>query len=111
MEGGQSHTCGDVPYFAGAVPWIFDAMTLTSVETRDLGVGKPQWHAMLDYVLLLHERSTHAPRPPFVYPWEEIGPGYVSSPAFGHWDIVHQILDTLPGKPEHARQQILNNLV
>jgi glycogen debranching enzyme len=84
---------------------------MTSLETLDAAIDKPQWHEMLHYTLQLHEQSTHAPRPPFDYPWEEIGPGYISSPAFGHWDIVHQILDTLPTKPEHARYQILNNLV
>jgi hypothetical protein len=68
------------------------------------------WQPMLRYVAQLHRRSTHAPRPPFPYPWEEIGPGYAASPAFGHWDIVHQILDVLPHDPAHAKNQILNNL-
>jgi glycogen debranching enzyme len=66
---------------------------------------------MLQYVADLHVRSTHAQRPPFTYPWEEIGPGYAASPSFGHWDIVHQILDILPLDFEHAKQQILNNLI
>lgn len=65
---------------------------------------------MLQYVAELHERSTHPPRPPFPYPWEEIGPGYQASPAFGHWDIIHQVFDTLPSEPKHAKDQILNNL-
>jgi glycogen debranching enzyme len=65
---------------------------------------------MLRYVAELHERSTHPPRAPFSRPWEEIGPGYHLSPAFGHWDIVHQILDVLPSEPDHARDQILNDL-
>jgi glycogen debranching enzyme len=65
---------------------------------------------MLAYVAGLHERSVHPPRTPFPYPWEEIGPGYCYGPAFGHWDLVHAVLDTLPSEPEHARQQILNNL-
>lgn len=72
--------------------------------------SKPHWGPMLDAVAQLHQRSTHAPRAPFRYPWEEIGPGYAATPAFGHWDIVHQILDGLPLDPEHARHQILNNL-
>jgi len=65
---------------------------------------------MLQYIADLHERSIKPPQYPFPYPWEEIGPGYWGAPAFGHWDIVHQILDTLPAEPDHARQQILNNL-
>ena len=85
--------------------------SLGNLRREAASLGKPQWSAMLCYVAELHEKSTHAPRSPFAFPWEEIGPGYVSSPAFGHWDIVHQILDVLPAEPEHARHQIRNNLV
>ena len=73
-------------------------------------IGKPEWRPMLLYVAELHERSIHPPRAPFPYPWEEIGPGYCYGPAFGHWDLIHAVLDTLPAEPEHARQQLLNNL-
>lgn len=73
-------------------------------------LGKPHWRPMLRYVARLHEKSVHPPRPPFPFPWEEIGPGYCYGPAFGHWDIVHAILDVLPFEPEHARHQVLNNL-
>jgi len=73
-------------------------------------LGKPVWRPMLQYVAELHERSTHPPRPPFPRPWEEIGPGYCYGPAFGHWDLVHQILDVLPAEPDHALNQILNDL-
>ena len=73
-------------------------------------LGKPDWRPMLHYLANLHERSTHPARPPFPFPWEEIGPGYCYRPAFGHWDIVHAILDVLPSEPEHARNQLLNNL-
>ena len=73
-------------------------------------LGKPAWRPMLHYLAELHERSTHEPRQPFSRPWEEIGPGYHLAPAFGHWDIVHQIFDSLPVEPEHARNQLLNNL-
>ena len=73
-------------------------------------LGKPQWQSMLTYVADLHEKSTHPPRYPFPHPWEEIGPGYCYGPAFGHWDIVHAVLDALPSRPQHARNQILNNL-
>jgi len=77
-------------------------------EIRTL--GKPEWRAMLLYVAELHERSIHPPQKPFPFPWEEIGPGYCSSPAFGHWDIVHAVLDVMPSEQEHAKHQILNNL-
>lgn len=73
-------------------------------------IGRPSWRPMLAYVAELHERSTNPPRPPFPYPWEEIGPGYCYGPAFGHWDLVHAILDVLPAEPDHARNQILNDL-
>jgi len=73
-------------------------------------LGKPEWRPMLAYVAELHVKSTHPPRPPFPHPWEEIGPGYCYGPAFGHWDLIHAVLDTLPAEPEHARAQILNNL-
>jgi putative isomerase len=83
---------------------------LEALKAEAARLGKQAWQPMLQYVAELHERSTHPPRPPFAYPWEEIGPGYQASPAFGHWDIIHQVFDTLPSEPEHARNQILNNL-
>jgi len=73
-------------------------------------LGKPEWRPMLGYVANLHECSIHPPRFPFTRAWEEIGPGYQNSPAFGHWDIVHAILDVLEVEPEHARMQIENIL-
>ncbi len=72
--------------------------------------GKPQWKTMLQYLAELHTRSVFPARPPFAYEWESIGPGYCYGPAFGHWDIVHAVLDILPFEPSHARRQILNNL-
>lgn len=71
-------------------------------------LGKEGWRPMLRYVADLHVRSTHPAIGPFAFPWEEIGPGY--TPAFGHWDVVHQILDVLPAAPRHAREQLLNNV-
>lgn len=71
-------------------------------------LGKESWRPMLRYVADLHVRSTHSAEKPFEFPWEEIGPGYV--PAFGHWDLIHQIFDVLPTAPEHARQQLLNDV-
>lgn len=73
-------------------------------------IGKPRWRDMLSYVANLHEKCVNPPRPPFPFSWEEIGTGYCYGPAFGHWDIVHAILDTMAYEPEHARNQILNNL-
>ena len=72
--------------------------------------GKAEWGGMLNYVADLHGRSVHPAVAPFPHPWEEIGPGYCYGPAFGHWDIVHAILDILPLDAEHARHQIENNL-
>jgi putative isomerase len=83
---------------------------LENLKTEVAGLGKPQWRPMLSYTADLHERSIHPPVYPFELPWEEIGPGYFASPAFGHWDIVHQILDVLPSEPEHAGNQIINDL-
>jgi len=77
-------------------------------ETRLL--GKKEWRPMLEYVTNLHEKSTHPATYPFDYEWEEIGPGYVYGPAFGHWDIVHQILDVLPSYSTHALHQLYNDV-
>lgn len=71
-------------------------------------LGQKRWRPMLRYVADLHVRSTHAAIKPFEFPWEEIGPGY--TPAFGHWDIIHQILDVLPTAPRHAHEQLLNDV-
>jgi glycogen debranching enzyme len=72
--------------------------------------GKPEWKPMLKYVAELHRTSTHSPVYPFDYEWEEIGPGYIYGPAFGHWDIIHQVLDVIDFYPEHALYQLLNNI-
>jgi putative isomerase len=73
-------------------------------------IGKENWRPMLSYVADLHQKCTHPQRAPFPYPWEEIGTGYCYSPAFGHWDLIHQVLDSVPYEPDHARNQLLNNL-
>jgi putative isomerase len=83
---------------------------LEALKRESQKLGKPEWRPMLGYVAELHERATNGPGGPFSRPWEEIGPGYCYRPAFGHWDIVHQIFDSLPCEPDHARNQILNNL-
>lgn len=79
--------------------------------SRIESLGKPAWRRMLCYVAALHGRSMRPPVPPFQHPWEEIGPGYCYGPAFGHWDIVHAILDVLPYDAVHARHQLENNMV
>ena len=72
--------------------------------------GKPEWAGMLAYVAELHRRSIRPAEPPFRLDWEEIGPGYCYGPAFGHIDLVHQVLDMVAGSPAIARNQMLNLL-
>jgi hypothetical protein len=72
--------------------------------------GKKEWQPMLKYVAELHKKSTHPAAWPFDYEWEEIGPGYHLSPAFGHWDIIHQVIDVMESYPEHALHQLLNDI-
>src|SRR6185312_9529609 len=73
-------------------------------------LGKPAWRPMLANLAQLHERATHPAAPPFAYPWEDLGPGYGYGPAFGHWDLVHEMIDELPAWPRHVREQLLNDL-
>ena len=73
-------------------------------------LGKPAWRDMLVYTAQLHERATRPAAAPLPHDWEEIGPGYLYGPAFGHWDLIHQLFDTLPTHPDHVRDQLLNNL-
>ena len=82
---------------------------VNSVKPNELP-GKPEWAEMLIYVAALHRRSVHPPVWPFPHEWEEIGPGYVYAPAFGHWDILHALLDTLPYDPAHTKRQMENYL-
>ena len=65
---------------------------------------------MLQYTVDLHIADTHPAEPPFQYPWEDTGRGYGYGPGTGHWDLVHEILDVLPAAPEHAREQLLNDI-
>jgi putative isomerase len=73
-------------------------------------LGKPTWVPMLLKDVAMHRASTHPATPPFQYPWEDTGTGYGYGPGFGHWDLVHEILDVLPTAPLHAREQLLNNI-
>ncbi|MFC2087841.1 hypothetical protein ACFLSA_06760 [Bacteroidota bacterium] len=72
-------------------------------------LGKTEWRSMLLYMANLHEKGTHPAQSPFQFEWEELGPGYHAR-AFGHWDIVHIVLDVLPSMPIHSKHQLLNNI-
>jgi hypothetical protein len=72
--------------------------------------GKPAWKPMLLYLAELHGRSVFPPAGPFPRPYESIGPGYQSGDVFGHIDLTHIRLDTVRALPEHARDQIRNEL-
>jgi putative isomerase len=108
--------------FAFAVTLVLLASWLSAAAPTDLtsewtalrreadSLGKPAWRPMLQYLAAMHERATHPPAPPFEFEWEELGPGYGYGPAFGHWDLVHEMIDELPSCPEHTRHQLLNDL-
>lgn len=85
-------------------------ITLNCSWVQGQNSKKVNWQPMLDYTLELHEKSTHPAKYPFDHAWEEIGPGYVYGPAFGHWDVVHQIFDALVYDKEHAIHQLYNNI-
>jgi putative isomerase len=73
-------------------------------------VGKPEWAAMLRYHAELHGKSLYEAKGAFPYDWQSIGTGYCRGAAFGHWDVIHEILDHIPVDPEFACTQIINNL-
>ncbi len=81
---------------------------LENLDSSVRNLGKPAWRPMLAYVAGLHGRSIHPAQAPFPYPWEEIGPGYCFGRAFGHWDLIHAVLDSLEAEPEHAEHQLAN---
>ena len=84
---------------------------ISEKSLREKGIfGKVEWKPVLAYTLDLHKKSTHKKTYPFIYDWEEIGPGYCYAPAFGHWDIVHQVLDALVYEREHGLRQLYNNI-
>ncbi len=72
------------------------------------GLGLPEWQRLLDYTAALHARAIRSAEPPLPFDWEDIGPGYCYGPAFGHWDISHQCLDSVVDAPDHVRRQMLN---
>lgn len=91
---------------------ILGSLTKNTNESAESNIfyGKIEWQPMLEYTLKIHKKSVHPAGYPFEYEWEDIGPGYLYGPAFGHWDIVHQIFDAFVYDPEHASKQLYNNL-
>ena len=81
-----------------------------NINKTSIKYGKPEWQPLLQYTLGLHKKSTHPAQWPFSREWEEIGPGYGYGPAFGHWDIIHQVMDIMPFNKPHALNQLLNNI-
>jgi glycogen debranching enzyme len=72
--------------------------------------GKPAWKPMLLYLAELHGRSVLPPVAHLKHAYESIGPGYQGGAVFGHIDLTHERLDTVRALPEHARNQIRNEL-
>jgi putative isomerase len=72
--------------------------------------SKPAWQPMLLYLAELHGQSVHPPLDYFRFPFEDIGPGYQGGKIFGHFDLTHERLDTVRALPEHARNQVRNEL-
>ena len=105
-----------------AAPWVAGrcfaagAATPEGIALRDALVreaaqpGKPAWQPMLLYLAELHGQSVHPPLDYFRFPFEDIGPGYQGGKVFGHIDLTHERLDTVRALPEHARNQIYNEL-
>ena len=82
----------------------------TGLDKEVQTLGKTSWRPMLAYDVLLHRADTHPATPPFHYAWEDTGRGYGYGPGFGHWDLIHEIIDVLPAAPQHAREQLLNDI-
>ena len=72
--------------------------------------GNPAWKPMLLYLAELHGQSVHPPLDYFRFPFEDIGPGYQGGKVFGHIDLTHERLDIVRALPEHARNQLRNEL-
>ena len=63
------------------------------------------WEALWREGWALHQRSCRAPIGMLDDTWISVGQGY-HVPAFGHWDIVHCVLDVLSYDPVLAARQI-----
>lgn len=71
---------------------------------------KETWRPMLHFLADLHGRSVLPATAHFPHPYQSIGPGYQDGRVFGHIDLTHERLDTVRAWPEHARNQIRNEL-
>jgi len=71
---------------------------------------QPAWRPMLRFLAELHGRSVFPPIAHFKYPFESIGPGYQGGMVFGHIDLTHIRLDVVRAAPEHARNQLRNEI-
>ena len=71
--------------------------------------GKPEWRDLLVFTANLHERSI-IDDDNFPYPWEHLGPGYCYGPGFGHWDLIHELMDQMEAEPENVKLQLLNDI-
>ena len=109
--GSSNNNIVTLPTHCAAPACQAEWLTLPNLKAEAETLGQPEWRPMLRYVAQLHERSIHPNTPPVLpYPWEEIGTGYVGGRAFGHWDLIHQVLDTMDAEPNHARRQLMNYL-
>lgn len=72
--------------------------------------SNPAWKPMLLYLAELHGQSVHPPLDYFKFPFEDIGPGYQGGKIFGHIDLTHERLDTVRALPDHAINQLRNEL-
>lgn len=101
---------------AGAVASLGAEVTSLGAPLRDALLresAQPMpaaWRPMLRYLAELHGQSVFPPLAHFKYPFESIGPGYQGGRVFGHIDLTHIRLDTVRAWPEHARNQIRNEL-
>lgn len=71
---------------------------------------KPAWRPMLLHLAELHGRAVLPAVAHFKHPYESIGPGYQDGRVFGHIDLTHERIDTVRASPQHARNQIVNEL-
>lgn len=95
---------------AAAAAQAPDSAWAAGLRKEAATLGKPAWRGVLEYDVTLHIADTHPAEPPFQYPWEDTGRGYGYGPGTAHWDLVHEILDALPAAPQHAREQLLNDI-
>lgn len=101
---------------AATAAWGNDYPTPEGRALRDALVqaaaqpGKPAWRPMLLHLAELHGRSVLPAVAHFKLPYHSIGPGYQNGRVFGHIDLTHIRLDVVRAAPDHARDQIRNEL-